>query len=74
MVFRAIAFTAVPTVIELVMVVTILARTFSPWVGALVLLTFAAYITFSVVLTQVSHAPHPHPCLLFVLTDGCSMV
>lgn len=53
MIFRAIAFTFVPTVVELALVSVVMAKTFSPLVSALVVLTFAAYVLFSVGMTQV---------------------
>ena len=55
MIFRAIAFTFVPTVVELALVSVVMARTFSPLVSALVVLTFAAYVLFSIGMTQVRH-------------------
>lgn len=61
MIFRAIAFTFVPTVVELALVSVIMARTFSPLVSALVVLTFAAYVLFSIGMTQVRLGGRVHP-------------
>ncbi|KAL4423145.1 hypothetical protein ABPG77_007798 [Micractinium sp. CCAP 211/92] len=54
MIFRAIVFTFVPTVLELAAVCVILARAFHPRVSALVLATFACYAAFTVLLTWVA--------------------
>ena len=54
MIFRAVVFTFVPTIVELVVVCVLLWRTFSPAVVVLVLATFAAYVTWSVALTQLA--------------------
>lgn len=53
MMFRAVVFTFMPTVIELALVCTILARRFRPAVALLVLATFVAYVTWTTVMTKV---------------------
>ena len=52
-IFRAAVFVFLPTSFELIAVCTVLTRTFSPVVGALVGATFTLYIIWSVTLTQV---------------------
>mmetsp|Transcript_18042 Transcript_18042/g.50463 ORF Transcript_18042/g.50463 Transcript_18042/m.50463 type:complete len:853 (+) Transcript_18042:34-2592(+) len=54
MLYRAVIFTFIPTALELLVVCTVLARAFSPLVGALVVLTFAMYVTWSVVMTRIA--------------------
>ncbi|RMZ53157.1 hypothetical protein APUTEX25_005146 [Auxenochlorella protothecoides] len=51
-IFRAIAFTAIPTLLELAAVCTILARTFDARVSALVLTTFAAYAGWTIAIAR----------------------
>lgn len=53
MMFRAVVFTFMPTVLELGLVCTLLARKFRPAVAGLVLVTFVAYVTWTTVMTQV---------------------
>lgn len=55
-IFRAIAFTAIPTLLELAAVCTILARTFDARVSALVLTTFAAYAGWTIAIARVRAA------------------
>jgi ABC transporter ATM len=54
MVFRAVVFTFLPTVVELVLVCGLLARTFTPIVSALVVGTFAAYVAWTAALTRAA--------------------
>ena len=53
MIFRALVFTFLPTALELVAVCVILARAFHPRVSALVVATFVAYATWTIVMTRV---------------------
>ncbi len=53
MLYRAAIFTFTPTALELAFVCGVLAKAFSPLVGGLVLATFAAYVTWSIVMTSV---------------------
>ena len=54
MCFRAAVFTFLPTIIELILVVSLLSKAFSPQIGFLVLVTFAAYVAWTTALTQVA--------------------
>ena len=54
MVFRAVVFTFLPTMIELVAVCVILWNALSPSIVGLVLLTFAAYVGWTVSMTTIA--------------------
>eukprot|EP00271_Cylindrocystis_brebissonii_P011636 TRINITY_DN29520_c0_g1_i1.p1 TRINITY_DN29520_c0_g1~~TRINITY_DN29520_c0_g1_i1.p1 ORF type:complete len:886 (+),score=112.14 TRINITY_DN29520_c0_g1_i1:332-2989(+) len=54
MIFRAVVFTFVPTFVELVLVCWLLARQLSPAFAIVVLLTFACYIAWTILLTKAS--------------------
>ncbi len=74
MIFRAIAFTAIPTIVELTMVSVILMKTFSPLVSLLVLLTFGAYVAFSIGMTQVGVGWCVGDCVGGVYVYWCGVV
>jgi hypothetical protein len=63
MVFRAVVFTFMPTMVELVLVCTLLSTTFSPVLVLIVLATFAIYVVWTVYFTsraaQVGHTTLP---------------
>jgi ABC-type transport system involved in Fe-S cluster assembly fused permease/ATPase subunit len=52
MVFRAVVFTFMPTMVELVLVCTLLSTTFSPVLVLIVLATFAVYVMWTVYFTS----------------------
>jgi len=54
MVFRAVLFTFIPTLVELVAVCSLLGRAFGPVCSVVVLLTFAVYVGWTISLTRVS--------------------
>jgi len=54
MIFRAVLFTFLPTVVELVLVCAILWQTFSGYLALAVLGTFVAYVAYTASLTQVA--------------------
>lgn len=49
--FRAIVFTFVPTIVELFLVATLLARSFNPIVAVLVVVTFVTYVAWTILMT-----------------------
>lgn len=53
MVFRAVVFTFIPTIVELVLVCGLLARTFRPLVSIMVVATFVAYVAWTLYMTAV---------------------
>lgn len=54
MVFRAVVFTFVPTIVELILVCFLLGRIFKPIIGIMVVATFAAYVFWTAQLTQAA--------------------
>ena len=56
MIFRAVVFTFIPTAVELLLVCGLLAKHVAPAFAWAVLLTFAAYIAWTVALTRASVA------------------
>ncbi|GAQ82134.1 mitochondrial ABC transporter ATM [Klebsormidium nitens] len=70
MIFRAIVFTLVPTVVELVLVCGLLAKQVSTAFAGVVLLTFAAYVAWTVALTKASMASRKEVNNLNNLTSG----
>jgi len=54
MIFRAVVFTFVPTIVELLVVCILLWRAFSPAVVLLVLATFTLYVAWSIALTTLA--------------------
>jgi len=55
-IYRAAIFVFLPTILELVAVTAVLARSFNPVVGGMVAATFLAYITWSITMTQLATA------------------
>ena len=53
MMFRAVVFTFLPTIVELVLVTTVLARKFSASIAAAVLATFVLYVAWTTWMTKV---------------------
>ncbi|KAG1664530.1 hypothetical protein FOA52_012997 [Chlamydomonas sp. UWO 241] len=55
-IYRAAIFVFLPTILELVAVTAVLARSFSPMVGGLVAATFLTYVLWSISMTQKATA------------------
>ena len=53
MMFRAVVFTFLPTIVELGLVTTVLARKFSASIAAAVLATFVLYVAWTTWMTKV---------------------
>lgn len=68
MVFRAVVFTFIPTIVELVLVCGLLARTFRPLVSIMVVATFVAYVAWTLYMTAVRH--HFSLSLSLLLSDA----
>jgi len=52
--FRAIVFTFIPTIVELGLVAALLARSFNPMVAVLVVMTFGAYVSWTILMTAAA--------------------
>ena len=63
MMFRAVVFTFLPTIVELALVTTVLARKFSASIAAAVLATFVLYVAWTTWMTKVGGHTGLHCCL-----------
>lgn len=52
--FRAIVFTFIPTMVELILVAAVLARNFNPIVAVLVVATFVTYVAWTILMTAAA--------------------
>eukprot|EP00850_Spirogloea_muscicola_P006557 SM000031S11566 [mRNA] locus=s31:365488:371156:- [translate_table: standard] len=70
MIFRAVVFTFIPTAVELALVCGLLAKQISPAFAGVVLLTFVAYVAWTIALTKAAAASRKEVNRLDNLTTG----